>query len=376
MRENNNYYNVTSYKNNFTKYQCGELEGKYIDLDFAYLKDLSIIDYRTRLVLFKMIIDIEHYLKVRILNTIEEIPEEDGYKIVNLYLEQDFNDKDRPKRVHESIRKKVTNEYYQKIFSKYDLDKDEYVTTEDLIRFYYDSVEVDKKLSVVWDNLKALGYRNDLKLLSEPIDNYNNDGDYSIMPRYVISNVQQFFEPLFNLQSSSDLKLANQANELINMICTNTNILNMVLEMGDKWEKAMNEESNKFKIFYLLQIVESLLENRKEEKVLKWSEEYLKKGFEVFLEKKFFTYQVDIKNEDNTKVFWCMCQIVLTSLQILSKMENFEEMFNPKVDNNKEGKKEGKKEEKKEEEKKEDEKKEEKKEEEKKEEKKEEAKEK
>lgn len=124
LRENNNYYNVTSYKNNFTKYQCGELEGKYIDLDFAYLKDLSIIDYRTRLVLFKMIIDIEHYLKVRILNTIEEIPEEDGYKIVNLYLEQDFNDKDRPKRVHESIRKKVTNEYYQKIFSKYDLDKD------------------------------------------------------------------------------------------------------------------------------------------------------------------------------------------------------------------------------------------------------------
>jgi hypothetical protein len=122
LKENNNYYNVTSYKNNFVKYQCGELEGKYIDLDFAYLKDLSIIDYRTRIVLFKMIIDIEHYLKIRILNTIEEISNEDGYKIVNLYLEKDFNDVERPKRVHESIRKKVTNEYYQKIFSKYYLD--------------------------------------------------------------------------------------------------------------------------------------------------------------------------------------------------------------------------------------------------------------
>ena len=124
LKENNNYYNVTSYKNNFVKYQCGELEGKYIDLDFAYLKDLSIIDYRTRLVLFKMIIDIEHYLKIRILNTIEGISEEDGYNIVNLYLEKDFNDKECPERVHESIRKKVSNEYYQKIFSKYDLDKD------------------------------------------------------------------------------------------------------------------------------------------------------------------------------------------------------------------------------------------------------------
>lgn len=148
LKENNNYYNVTSYKNNFVKYQCGELEGKYIDLDFAYLKDLSIIDYRTRLVLFKMIIDIEHYLKIRILNTIEEIPEEDGYKIVNLYLEKDFNDIERPKRVHESIRKKVTNEYYQKIFSKYDLDKDtkienipiweflEIITFGELINFF------------------------------------------------------------------------------------------------------------------------------------------------------------------------------------------------------------------------------------------------
>lgn len=148
LKENNNYYNVTSYKNNFVKYQCGEFEGKYIDLDFAYLKDLSIIDYRTRLVLFKMIIDIEHYLKIRILNTIEEILEEDGYKIVNLYLEKDFNDKERPKRVHESIRKKVSNEYYKEIFSKYDLDKDtkienipiweflEIITFGELINFF------------------------------------------------------------------------------------------------------------------------------------------------------------------------------------------------------------------------------------------------
>lgn len=148
LRENNNYFNVTSYKNNFVRYQCGELEGKYIDLDFAYLKDLSIIDYRVRLVLFKMIIDIEHYLKIRILNIIEEISDEDGYKIVNLYLEKDFNDKERPKMVHESIRKKVSNEYYQKIFSKYNLDKDtkienipiweflEIITFGELINFF------------------------------------------------------------------------------------------------------------------------------------------------------------------------------------------------------------------------------------------------
>ena len=148
LKENNNYYNVTAYKNNFPIYQCGELTGKYIDLDFAYLKDLSIIDYRTRIVLFKMIIDIEHYLKIRILNRIEELNDEDGYNIVNLYLEQDYNDDKYPKRIHDSIRKKVTNEYYKKIFSKYDIDGDtkienipiweflEIITFGELINFF------------------------------------------------------------------------------------------------------------------------------------------------------------------------------------------------------------------------------------------------
>ena len=60
LRDNNNYYNLTSYKHNFLKYPTptDKFEGMYQDLDFAYLKDLSIIDHRVRLVLFKMIIDI------------------------------------------------------------------------------------------------------------------------------------------------------------------------------------------------------------------------------------------------------------------------------------------------------------------------------
>lgn len=149
LRDNNNYYNVTSYKNNFEKYMIdGVFVNKYIDLDFAYLKDFAIIDHRVRLLYFKMIIDIEHYLKIRILNLIENIEDEDGYRIVNLYLEKDFNDEKFPKKVHNSIFKKVGSEYYQKIFSKYDIDKDkklenipvweflEIITFGELINFY------------------------------------------------------------------------------------------------------------------------------------------------------------------------------------------------------------------------------------------------
>ena len=149
LRNNNNYYNLTSYKNNFEKYFVnGIFIDKYIDLDFSYLKDLSIIDHRLRLILFKMIIDIEHYLKIKILNTVEFIDEEDGYRIVNQYLEQDFYNAKFPKKVHNSIFKKVGSEYYQKIFSKYDLDKDkklenipiweflEIITFGELVNFY------------------------------------------------------------------------------------------------------------------------------------------------------------------------------------------------------------------------------------------------
>lgn len=149
LRENNNYYNVTSYKHNFERYFInGEFVDKFIDLDFAYLKDLSIIDMRLRFLLFKMIIDIEHYLKIKILNMIELIDEENGYRIVNMYLEKDFYDERFPKKLHKNIFKKVGSEYYLKIFSKYDLDMDkklenipiweflEFITFGELVNFY------------------------------------------------------------------------------------------------------------------------------------------------------------------------------------------------------------------------------------------------
>lgn len=173
LRDNNNYYNITSYKHNFERYLFdGKFVDKYIDLDFAYLKDMAIIDHRVRLILFKMIIDIEHYLKIKILNTIETIDEEDGYRIVNLYLEKDFNDERFSKRVHNSIFKKVGNEYYQKIFSKYDVDKDkklenipiweflEIITFGELVNFYdfftkeYNLVDENRDVYILRDIVK------------------------------------------------------------------------------------------------------------------------------------------------------------------------------------------------------------------------------
>ena len=169
---NNYYYKVTSFKSNFEVYQFGELKGKYINLDFAYLKDLAIIDYRVRRLFFNITTSIEHYLKLRILNTIESMSEEDGYNIVNLFLDKDYNDTQYPKRTHENIMMKKDSEYYRHIFSKYNLQEDkkienlpiwiffELISFGELIRFFkfftnYYNLE-DKKYFKILKEVKNL----------------------------------------------------------------------------------------------------------------------------------------------------------------------------------------------------------------------------
>lgn len=92
------------------------MEGKFIDLDFAYISDLSIIDYRNRTVLFKIIIDIEHYLKIRILKTIEDVPEEYRYNIVNQYMIKDMNDEKMPNKVSANDTIRMYNYVHKNIF--------------------------------------------------------------------------------------------------------------------------------------------------------------------------------------------------------------------------------------------------------------------
>lgn len=174
LRFNNNYYNLLAYIDNFERYLVnGKFIDKYIDLDFAYLKDLSIIDYRLRLVLFKMIIDIEHYLKMKILGTIVNIPVEDGYRIVNLYLRKDFNDENFPRKIHNSILRKVGDVYCSKIFSKYDIDKDkklenipiweflEIITFGELVKFYDFYI---KEYNLISENVDVYILREIVKL--------------------------------------------------------------------------------------------------------------------------------------------------------------------------------------------------------------------
>lgn len=85
LKENNNYFKLRAYRKNFKKHPDGPNKDKYVNLDFAMLKDLAIIDMEFRYALVELALDIEHYAKIKLLRIVEK-KEEDGYKLVESYF--------------------------------------------------------------------------------------------------------------------------------------------------------------------------------------------------------------------------------------------------------------------------------------------------
>ena len=91
LRYNNYYFKLKSYARNYLKYNKREMQGKYINLDFAYLIELSTLDMYLRKIIMQMCLDIEHFLKVRLMYDISNNINEDGYNIVKNYLDGSYN---------------------------------------------------------------------------------------------------------------------------------------------------------------------------------------------------------------------------------------------------------------------------------------------
>lgn len=62
--------------------------GKYTGLDFGHLVEMSTIDMYLRKILFKLTIDLEHYLKVKLVGDCQDNPADDGYEVVAAFLEK------------------------------------------------------------------------------------------------------------------------------------------------------------------------------------------------------------------------------------------------------------------------------------------------
>lgn len=118
LEENNNYFKLSSYRKNFQKYENGENVDKYINLDFKMLIDLSIIDMRIRKTMLNIVLDLEHYTKVKLLSRIEK-ENKDGYTIVEEYL-QHLKDNNEFEYLENELHKNKTGTYCGDLITKYD----------------------------------------------------------------------------------------------------------------------------------------------------------------------------------------------------------------------------------------------------------------
>lgn len=114
LSQNNYYMKLASYRANYKKFSNGKNAGQYINLEFAYLKELSTIDMHLRYILSHMTLDIEHYLKVKLLKEIENNAEEDGYHIIQKFLA-----KDETFKLLKKIQSHKASDYCKNLIEKY-----------------------------------------------------------------------------------------------------------------------------------------------------------------------------------------------------------------------------------------------------------------
>lgn len=127
LSENNYYMKLAAYRANYDKIEEGKKAGKYKNLEFAYLKELSTIDMHLRYLIMHMCADIEHSIRTALLKDMENNPDEDGYKCVKLFIDGSDN-------ATQTLLQHKRSEYCKALIEKYYPDFPAWVYVE-LISF-------------------------------------------------------------------------------------------------------------------------------------------------------------------------------------------------------------------------------------------------
>lgn len=175
FQERNNYLRTASYRKNYPKHIAGANIGKYINLEFAYLTELSTIDMYLRTHLLQMCIDIEHALKVRLVKLVEENSAENGYSLVKDFLNKYPN-------VKNSIELKANAVFTGDLIAKYFCLKN---ISTDHKYVKYEIVEID---CPVWVFVEIISFGDLIKLFNLYCDKYPKQ--YSRLPKNIINPIR------------------------------------------------------------------------------------------------------------------------------------------------------------------------------------------
>ncbi|MCS8592456.1 Abi family protein [Enterococcus faecium] len=141
------YFKVTAYRKNFEK----DINGKYKDLSFIKLADLAKIDMYLRMILSRMIFELEHSLKTLLISSITNSLTEDGYTIVeeyDSYMQKEYINRQR-KNGDNRLEKEILYEYTQASKKILDKVKGKHGYDFDFYHHHYDRLSIWALLEVM-----------------------------------------------------------------------------------------------------------------------------------------------------------------------------------------------------------------------------------
>lgn len=95
LRDGNYFFKLKAFEKAFDKYENPSHPrfGQYVDLDFAYLVELSRLDKALRFCIMETALDIEHFMKVRMNRAMMDDESCDAYGVIEEYFAHDAQSK-------------------------------------------------------------------------------------------------------------------------------------------------------------------------------------------------------------------------------------------------------------------------------------------
>lgn len=173
------------------------------------------------------------------------------------------------------------------LFNEYDKDGLGYIGEESFVNFFrFSTINIDKR-KVVWENLRNMGVRNDLKRINEPFyihDCERNPASVQELPRLKLGNDALFFT-IFDLLKSDTTKEGainlvdeiysferwSTSNDFVCFVSCNSKMLDKIIRNDASFikEGLDNTRTSVFEISYIINLIKLIVDSIASETLIK-----------------------------------------------------------------------------------------------------------